>query len=441
MKFLEIVNKYEAVGASLITYDNGVFKEEYTGYSDIDRKTKTTENTIYRIASISKVIIAIMIMKEYEKGNIDLDIDISNYLGYTVRNPYYKDDIITTRMLMTQMSSITDCDMQGIGYDKFNCTNDVVELKDILAKSGKYYDERIFDKNKPSTEFIYSNFNCGILTCILEKITNKYYIDYVEEVLVKPLGLDASFDITRIKKYDFIASTYYYNNEGFTKGKTNDDFKALKYENAGIGNNFRGSAGGFFTSLKDLSKIMKMLIDDGMYGDIKILEKQTVDYMYQITTLFPRRDVYTCKALQLMVLTNYTKFPLRGHFGDAYGVNSLMFFDKTNKLGVCYITNGINSISDETGMKYHELEILKEFDNYEIKKPIFNLDIIKKEALVDNRIIKLDTKNKDSVHIKNLVDIYGINIIETINNEEVKIRNKKYKFNQYLNGFEIATKF
>ena len=59
----------------------------------------------YRTASISKTFAAVGAMRLVEQGKLDLDRDVSDYLGFTLRNPNYPDKAITTRMLLSHTSS------------------------------------------------------------------------------------------------------------------------------------------------------------------------------------------------------------------------------------------------------------------------------------------------------------------------------------------------
>lgn len=71
------------------------------------KKTKLVNaNTKYRIASVSKTITGILAMQLQEQGRLDIDKDISAYMGVRVRSPKYPDAVITTRMLMTHTSGV-----------------------------------------------------------------------------------------------------------------------------------------------------------------------------------------------------------------------------------------------------------------------------------------------------------------------------------------------
>ena len=64
------------------------------------------DNSILFSASIGKIVTAIAVMQQQEKGRLSLDDDINGYVPFVVRNPRWPDVPITWRMLMTHTSSI-----------------------------------------------------------------------------------------------------------------------------------------------------------------------------------------------------------------------------------------------------------------------------------------------------------------------------------------------
>lgn len=221
-EYKNFVKEFNMVGSNVLYLRNDLYQEIVShGFSDIKNNKLSTSKSIYRIASISKVIVAIAIMKLYEDGLIDLDEDISTYLGFKVRNPKYPNDLINLRMLMTQTSSILD---NGIiengfckGYDASNSTFDYIKLEDLLnPESDRYYNA--FSDHKPGTTFIYSNLACGILACICEKVTKVYFIEFIKDILFKPLDIRSGFRLEDIEDIDSLCVHYNYdeNNDNFT---------------------------------------------------------------------------------------------------------------------------------------------------------------------------------------------------------------------------------
>ncbi|MFA6375236.1 MAG: serine hydrolase [Bacilli bacterium] len=353
-EFIKSCSFSRLVGASVVVIKGNdiKFSDSY-GYSDFENKIATTPDTIYRIASISKIIVAMAIMKLVEDNKIHINDDIQDILGFSIRNPKYPDIPITIKMLMTQTSSITDGfinddelidDEEIKGYNGVNGTHLKVSLEDLLIpEKSKYWTSSTFSDYEPGSKFIYSNFGCGILACIVEKVSNKLFTDFVRDTILLPLDTDASFrpgDIINKEK----AANIYLPEHSSNSYKISRDFASFVenfYPVFPLGENYRGPAGGLFISTIDLSKVMICLMNDGVYKDKVILKKSTVEMMLQ-THWFGNSDddSYKAKGLQMRILDKYPGILLRGHTGSAYGVISYMFFNKETKTGICYVTNG-----------------------------------------------------------------------------------------------------
>ena len=75
-----------------------------------DRRTgrQVTVDDPVRVASISKLIVALGVMRLVDQGRVSLDEDVSNYLGWELRNPAFPGTPITLRMLLSHRSSLDD---------------------------------------------------------------------------------------------------------------------------------------------------------------------------------------------------------------------------------------------------------------------------------------------------------------------------------------------
>ena len=360
-KFLKLSEENQLVGSTLIVVNGNDTKELAYGYASLEKQAPMSVDTVFRIASISKTVAATGIMKLYEEGKIDLEADISNYLGFTVRNPHHPNIPITLEMIMTQTSSITDGKDESYnnttnGYNGVNGTNLEVSLQDLLQEDGKYYIPETFDKDIPGTHFIYSNFNCGIMTCIIEHVTGKYFTEYIREVILLPLGLDASFDIKDIKSRN-IASLYDPEKGKIELMRDYDMFMEKRYPRFPLGENFRGPAGGLFISPRDLTVFMRMLMNRGY----PLFKPETIDLMldkhWEGTE---EAGYYRAKGLQVLLLDHYGCL-LKGHFGDAYGVRSFMLFNEEKQIGIIYMTNGGMYERRSIGIDNVQDEIIKAF--------------------------------------------------------------------------------
>ncbi|MBR6013796.1 MAG: beta-lactamase family protein [Selenomonadaceae bacterium] len=78
------------------------------GKRNIEKNLPVTEQTKFRVASVSKMFTMFGIMKLVDEGKINLDEDVSKYLGFELKNPNFPDEKITVRMLASHTSTIRD---------------------------------------------------------------------------------------------------------------------------------------------------------------------------------------------------------------------------------------------------------------------------------------------------------------------------------------------
>lgn len=98
----KVMDEFQAVGISAaIVKDGKIVYNESFGYKNLEDKTPLTNNDVMRIASISKSFTATGLLQLVDKGIISLDDDVSNLIGFTIRNPHHPDVPITLRMILS----------------------------------------------------------------------------------------------------------------------------------------------------------------------------------------------------------------------------------------------------------------------------------------------------------------------------------------------------
>ena len=359
--YREFIKKYEMVGSNVLYLNKDKKIEQVTtGYSHY-LKEETKVDSIYRIASISKIVVAIRILILYDQGKVSLDEDISKYFGFKIRNPKYPDTPITIRHLMTQTSSISDEGglIDGVykGYDGSNQTDDFIKVEELLTPGSKHYAIGYTDY-QPGTNFCYSNFGCGLLACICEKITNIYFPEYIKNVLLKPLEIYSGFRLEDLKYPYNLVGHYLYEDGMFVLYRDFGKFSKVQCLKYPLGENYRGVAGGLYISAPDLSKIMEMLMNKGVYQNTRILKKETVIEMEKVQWQGnPTDPTYKQKGLQMIIMDEFTNEPLHGHFGNAYGLRSFMLYNSNG--GIIFLCNGANFITDEEHMTTLQKEVIE----------------------------------------------------------------------------------
>ena len=191
----KIRSDYNLMGISVATVCDGKITGTFhAGLRDYERNLPVDENTRYRIASISKLVMTTAMMKLYDRKLLKLDEDVSTYLGFRLRNPAHPDKPITVRMLLLHTGSINE----GSGYDSFlmatyNNVSNPPSFSELLLPEGKYYSEDMWRKEAPGEYYSYCNANFGLAGTIIERITGQRFEDYMQQTLFVPLGISGSY--------------------------------------------------------------------------------------------------------------------------------------------------------------------------------------------------------------------------------------------------------
>ena len=157
-----------AVGFSTALFDgNGVYRSEAYGYSDLAQQKPMSIDTLMNVASISKTVTGTSLMILVERGKLELDRDVNDYLPFKVAHPGHPDVPITTRQLLTHSSAIVD--REAIYFSEtvyFPGADNPVSLgefvREYLSPGGRYYANSNFAEYAPGSERQYSNVAYGL---------------------------------------------------------------------------------------------------------------------------------------------------------------------------------------------------------------------------------------------------------------------------------------
>ena len=375
---------YPLASLSVLTVRDGkiVYHKQF-GHRYIDEKNSANskpanEATMYRMASISKLVTTLGVMKLVEDGKLALDTDISAYLGYKLRNPNFPADAITLRMLLTHTSSLRD---EGGYYWEAKLN---VNIKDVLLPDGRLFgDGRVWAKNaKPGSYFQYANFPWGIVATVMERATNERFDRLMRRLLLDPMDLRGGFhpaDFTK-DELDNTATLYRKRTEINGKDVWNptgpwvvqvDDYVTAAPEPRALNDYLIGTNGTLFgpqgncrLSAAGLGKIMLMLMNDGKIDGKQILKKQSVVQMLSRQWRFDatsnngsngyggHQDAMNAWGLgnqQFLDISGAGSgdrlvegggFMAVGHTGDAWGLTSALVFDRAKKNGMIFLVGG-----------------------------------------------------------------------------------------------------
>jgi CubicO group peptidase (beta-lactamase class C family) len=325
----------EAAGVTCaVVKDNKVIYHHNFGVKDLATKEPVDDETLWRIASISKSFTATSLLQLVEQGKLSLTDDVSDLLGFTVRNPKYPDVPITLEMLLSHTSSINDS--QG-----YWTTIDIIN-PDINTSAGNCYN----DYAPGSGEYEYCNLNLNLAGTILERVSGERFDQYVVNHVLRPLGLYGGYCVDSLDKARF-AHLYSWDAENQQFIDNYDEAYAPRSEkvaNYKMGHDalIFSPTGGMKISGLDLARYMTMHMNYGTTPDgVRIISEESSRNMQT-----PRSDAEHY-GLNLWLADDYVPgITLVGHTGGAYGLSSAMFFDPEAKYGFVIICSGSH---DEQG--------------------------------------------------------------------------------------------
>lgn len=162
---------------------HGVMPVLAEGLADRATGRAVTADDPVRVASISKLVTALGVMRLVDAGKLDLDRDVSDYLGWRLRNPAFADRPITLRLLLSHRSSLLD------GPDLY-----IVPLGMTLRE--RLADPRVWDSaHAPGSDwFHYTNLNFPVVASAMERVTGERFDRLMQRLVLHPLRLDACYN-------------------------------------------------------------------------------------------------------------------------------------------------------------------------------------------------------------------------------------------------------
>ncbi len=303
--------------------------EQALGWRSVERGLPATVDTLYRVASVSKLVTAIGFMKLVEQGRVDLDADASRYLGFALRHPAHPARVVTPRMLLSHTSSLRDPgDLlpSRVG----------VSLSSVLAPGGQAvagsiagsiagsvsgsipgsmsgaaagsaaggapaasaaYWARPASQAPGSGWFHYANVNSVVLGTIIERVSGQRFDRYMKAEVLAPLGVVGGYhpaaDLTAAE-FTQLATLYRKSPDGGVHWNPGGPWvpqgpdrtaappapiEGLDAYDVGSNAGVFGPQGGLRTSVRGLTRLMQMLLNRGTLDGVTVLRAATVNAM------------------------------------------------------------------------------------------------------------------------------------------------------------------
>ena len=353
-----------AIRKGRIAYE-GQFGRRRIG-NDAGPDLPANHDTLYRIASVSKMVTTLGLMRLVEQGKVDLDADVSRYLGFSLRNPHFPERTITLQHLLTHRASLRD----DAGYSFPAGT----ALKDVVTPGARLYGQgAMWAKNAdPGDYFTYCNLGWGLIGTLMERVTGERFDRLMQRLLLAPLGVTAGYNPAELAPaaLDNLATLYrkrtvdteLWDASGPWIAQA-DDYRSKPpsqppgIERYVIGENATpfSPTGGLRISARGLGSVMLMLMHRGMHDGQRILQAATLARMFarQWTADGDGANGDTLHGLFNAWGLGNAQFPdqpgrrlvaggfdAAGHLGDAYGLRAVFAADLKRKNGMIVLVGG-----------------------------------------------------------------------------------------------------
>lgn len=363
----EVAHAGGPVATMRVTFTrDGITSVQTAGYADKAAHRVVTADDPVRIASISKMVTAIGVMRLVEAGKLDLDADVSKLLGWRLRNPAFPEVAITLRMLMSHRSSLTD----AAGYWQTPLDG---RLRDLID------DPKAWDTARaPGTYFRYTNLNFPLVAQLMERATGERFDRLMQRLVLKPLGIDGCFSWATCSDADLARAVVQYDTDGKPVVDDNHGHRPdcpvrpasdgscdLSTWHAGRNGALFGPQGGLRISGQGLARIGRLILGDGVFEGRRLLTAASIHTLVTPVWTFNGHNglVYEedtgggpggffCRyGLAVQTLATSVEgcrddpfgdgVARVGHSGSAYGLQAGIWMDRDQGTGVAWFLTGM----------------------------------------------------------------------------------------------------
>ncbi|UAB79610.1 serine hydrolase [Erythrobacter sp. SCSIO 43205] len=326
-------------------------------------------NDPVRIASISKLIMALATMRLAQEGAVDLDADVSQYLGWELRHPSYPDTPVTLRQLLSHRSGLRDSGGYVIPLGE--------SLEDKLKNPASWYAEA----PAGDAPFAYANIGSPVVATVLEAATGERFDALINRLVFDPLKIEACANWIGCSPEVAARAVTLYRDTGEVARDDAADLPpnctipvadgvecSLEAYVPGSNASVFSPQGGVRIGMMDLARIGQALAKEGD----PLLSKESLAAM--LASAAPRiegQEFFCGYGLHVQALETpgracvdalfqdgITRY---GHAGEAYGLRSGLWFDPQSGTGIAYFTTAVpprQSAEDEGGFDEREIALI-----------------------------------------------------------------------------------
>lgn len=315
--------------AAAVTDRDGIVWSRGFGVESIERPNiPVNEESMFRVASITKVVTGILIMRLSENGLIDLDRPVRDYIPWFTLKDKSAVPLITTRHLLSHRAGFP-AEYTPIGPREESALESCL-IENIPTLDLAY---------PPDEGYIYSNWGTRLASYIAERVAGRRYSELARDLVLSPLGMDRStFDLN-------VAATY-----PLSLPHERDESGRVFLSHFIKENYARLAAGGLYSNVREVSVLARLILRGGIADDgTRIISSASFDQMKTRITTHESGDGYGI-AMQMHRLP-YGGEAI-GHYGGADPYTSAMMIDQHSGYGAVVM---LNTYSEDLRVKISDM--------------------------------------------------------------------------------------
>ncbi len=293
-----------------VSVDHRVVWSEGMGYANLELRSPATPLTRYRIGSVSKILTAAGVALLHQRGELDLDAPVQEYVPSFPRKP---EGEITTRLLAGHLGGIrhyVDIEAEYYLTRRYETVFEALEI---------FRDDPLVAT--PGTEWSYSSYGFNLLSAVIAGASGRGFLQYLDDEVFRPLGMlhtggdhTDSLVVNRARPYDRAPDGSLIN---------------ARY----IDNSHKWAGGGFLSTTEDLLRFAHAHLEPGLFS------RETLELVWTSQRTVTGEEIGVGIGWRLMPPSRVGGRRAVGHAGGAIGGNALLLIYPDDGVAVAVAAN------------------------------------------------------------------------------------------------------
>ncbi|MDO4838353.1 MAG: serine hydrolase domain-containing protein [Clostridia bacterium] len=325
--YQRILTKHHVLGSSLLMRQGDQEAQVYVSVGGNIQHTAQAD-TLYRVASITKMATALTILRLWEADALSLDAPVCQYLPDSQGIAALQD--VTIRQLLCHTSGLRDVPAYQYALDHGQTYQEVLQVQGIRG-------------SHPGEQFAYCNLGFGLLGCVMEQVTGESLAQVMQEMVFRPLGMEATMDASSLPEERIMPIR-----RVVQRGKSRDvritPLGKKPLTTPDPLRHFGHTAGAMYTTCESMSKLLAFLQQEGAAENRQIMHPETLRMMMSPQASYGQLSPGMDYGLGLIrfTLPELPDMPIMGHQGFAYGCVDGAFFTQNRQ--VIFLNGGASEL-------------------------------------------------------------------------------------------------